>query len=318
MFNHILVPLDGSELAECVLNHVMIMSDTMGSKVTLFHSLERQNSSSVNSPVNPHEWKMRMTEARLYLKGISEKLQGKIPDIDHVLVEGPAAERVIEYAHASGVDCIILSSHGRSGLTGWNISGVVQKIILRSYISTLIVRAYGIDTASGGYRKIMVALDCSNRAESALPIGILLARSRKSELVLAHVVEVPEMPRRLPPSAEDIALSEKMIERNHSAADEYLKQLVFQLSAENISPTVRLLTGRSVASTLNRLVKNEKIDLVILSAHGNQGDTTWPYGSVAVSFIAYGTTPLLVMQDIPRGAAKTTKAERAAEESSGH
>jgi nucleotide-binding universal stress UspA family protein len=318
MFNHIMVPLDGSELAECAVPHAVILAEAMGSKVTLFHSLERLQPSSVFAPVNPHEWQMRKTEAEQYLNTITEKLRHKIPDVDQVLVEGPAAERVIEFAHSSGVDCIVLSSHGRSGLTGWNISSVVQKIILRAYVSTLIVRAYSEDPFAGGYKKIMVALDCSNRAESALPIGILLARDIKSELVLAHVVKNPEMPRSLPPSSEDIALSEKMIERNHAAAEEYLKQLTFQLSSENVTPIVKLLTGQSVASTLNSLVKSEKIDLLILSAHGNQGGTTWPYGSIAVSFIAYGTTPLLVMQDIPHGAAKTTRAERAAKESFGH
>lgn len=317
MFNHILVPLDGSELAECVLPHVRIMADATGAAVTLFHSLERLDSSDLY-PLNPLDWHMRRAEAKLYLEKIAGNLKENLSEVNSVLVEGPAAESVIEYSHSNDVDFLILSSHGRSGLSGWNISSVVQKIVLRSYTSMLLVRAYGTPSTVTGYERIMVALDCSNRAESSVPTGIMLASANSSDLLLAHVLKAPEMPRRLPPSSDDIKLSEVLMERNHSVAEQYLKELTEQLASERVLPTTRLITGRNVAATLEKLVKGEGIDLVILSAHGYEGDSNWPYGSVAVSFIAYGSTPLLVMQDIPFSRARRTSAEQAAGESSGH
>ncbi len=318
MFDHILVPLDGSNLAECVLPHVKIMAEAMGSKITLFHSLERPDQSTGLYPVSPLDWHMRRAEAKLYLDRISEELSETLSGVSCVLVEGSAAESVIEYAHGNGVDLMILSSHGRSGLSGWNISSVVQKIVLRSYTSMLIVRAYRAQSSVSGYNRIMVALDCSSRAESAVPMGVMLACAQNAELLLAHVLKAPEMPRRLPPSAEDLKLSEQLIERNQAVAEEYLKQLTDQLASERVLPATRLTVGRNVAATLENMVKSEEIELVILSAHGYEGDTNWPYGSVAVSFIAYGSTPLLVMQDIPFCRVARTRAEKAAGESSGH
>lgn len=318
MFNHILVPLDGSNLAECVLPHVKIMADAMGSRVTLLHSLERPNQSTDLYPVNPLDWHMRRAEAKLYLEKIAEKLGEALSDVNSVLLEGSAAENVIEYAHNNGVDFMILSSHGRSGLSGWTINSVVQKIILRSYTSILIVRAYGAQNLVSGYNRIMVALDCSSRAETAVPMGIMLAGAQNAELLLAHVLKAPEMPGKLPPSAEDVKLSEQLLERNQAVAKEYLEQLTAQLSSESIVPATRLTAGNNVAATLENLVKSEKVELVILSAHGYEGDTSWPYGSVAVNFIAYGSTPLLVMQDIPFSRAARTRAEKAAGESAGH
>ncbi len=317
MFSHILVPLDGSDLAECVLPHVNIMSDAMGARVTLFHSLERPHQTAGLYPVSPLDWHMLRAEARLYLDRIAEKLRETLSEVNCVLVEGSAAESVIEYAHGNDVDFMILSSHGRSGLSGWNISSVVQKIILRSYTSMLIVRAYGADNVTG-YNRIMVALDCSSRAETAVSMGVMLAGAQNAELLLAHVLRAPEMPRRLPPSSEDIKLSEQLIERNQAVAEDYLRQLTAQLASENVVPATRLTVGRNVAATLENLVKNEEIELVILSAHGYEGDTNWPYGSVAVSFIASGSTPLLVMQDIPFRRAARTRAEKAAGENAGH
>ena len=57
------------------------------------------------------------------------------------ILEGPIAERIVEYAAAEQVDLLILGSHGLSGFSGWNVSSVVQQIIVRAYLPVLIVRA---------------------------------------------------------------------------------------------------------------------------------------------------------------------------------
>ena len=60
------------------------------------------------------------------------------------------------------------------------------------------------------------------------------------------------------------------------------------------------------------------MDLVALCAHGHTSSTKWPYGSMALNFIAYGTTPLLVMQDMSPQELEQTQAEVAAQQSKGH
>jgi hypothetical protein len=62
------------------------------------------------------------------------------------------------------------------------------------------------------------------------------------------------------------------------------------------------------------VVEENEIDLVMLTAHGLSGKTKWPYGSIVISFIAYGTKPLLVYQDIARENMEPTRAEDAAQE----
>jgi hypothetical protein len=60
---------------------------------------------------------------------------------------------------------------------------------------------------------------------------------------------------------------------------------------------------------LHDLVEREGADLVILSAHGYSGNTKWPYGSVVTNFIAYGTTPLLIVQDAPAESSRSARAQ---------
>jgi nucleotide-binding universal stress UspA family protein len=123
------------------------------------------------------------------------------------------------------------------------------------------------------------------------------------------------MPRRMPLTDEESQLVERLTDRNREKAAQYLEQIESQID----SPVeTRLTVGESIPAALHQLVEEEDIDLVVLSAHGYSGEARWPYGSVALNFIAYGTTPLLIVQDLSREELERTEAERAAEESKGH
>jgi nucleotide-binding universal stress UspA family protein len=170
MFNKILVPLDGSDLAECVLPHVVTLARSSGAEVILLQVLEQNNPPDQVRPVDPLNWRFRQIEAKTYLEDVDRRLQEAklIGSIETVLVEGQAAERIIELAHERNVDLIVLSSHGRSGLSGWNVSSVVQKIILRAHTSVFVARAYQAnqpDLLGLRYQRILAPLDGSQRAD---------------------------------------------------------------------------------------------------------------------------------------------------------
>jgi nucleotide-binding universal stress UspA family protein len=265
-------------------------------------------------PVDPFDWQIRKAEAETYLSSVAERLEEVGLDTDQTLVEGRAAETVIDFAQERQVDSILLSSHGQSGISGWNVSSVVQKIILRANKTVLIVRAYGSNpTALEGlhYRRILLPLDGSPRAEVAVPAAAAIARSHGSEILAVQAVGVPEMPRRTPPTPEDQKLSARLTERNRLEAARYLKELQPRL---DIPIRTRVLVAENVTAALHELVETEGIDLVVLSAHGYSGETKWPYGSLVISFIAYGSTPLLVIQDLPPEQIEPTHAEIAARE----
>jgi len=318
MFEHILVPLDGSPLAECVLPHAVALARAFDTRITLLRVLERAHTVGQTRSVDPLGWHIRKAEVGSYLDGIVARLQKVGLRTEKSLLEGQAAERVVEFAHGQDVGLILLSSHGRSGLSSWNVSSVVEKIILRACMPTMIVRAYQpviSDLTGLRYRRLLVPLDGSQRAECVLPLAIALARFHESQTLLAHVVCRPQMVRRAPPTQEGIELANQLTERNRLEATRYLEQLQLGLSSD---VQIRLLVSDSAASTLHGLVKQEDVDLVMLSAHGYSGETKWPYGSVALNFIAYGTTPLLIVQDLSQDELESTQAEMAATEYKGH
>lgn len=318
MIDHILVPVDGSALAECVLPHAAAMARAFDARITVLRVVERESDGEEADVVDPLNWHIRKAEAEAYVDEVVSRLQEIDLRAGKVLLEGSAAERIVGFAHDEDVGLIVISSHGQSGLSRWNINSVVQKVILRAFLPTLIVRAYQpvpAELTELHYNRLMVPLDGSQRAECVLALSKAIARFHDCPLLLAHVVSRPEMPRRMPLTDEEIEMVERLVERNREKAAKYLAEIESRID----SPVeTRLTVGDSTPVALHKLVDQEDIDLVVLSAHGYSGEARWPYGSVALNFIAYGTTPLLIVQDISREELKRTEAEIAAEESKGH
>lgn len=314
MFRKILVPLDGSALAEGVLPHVLTLAHSTNAEVILLQVLEQNHPPEQARPVDPLSWRFRQMEAKTYLEGIQQRLQEVQPgaSIETVLLEGQVAEHIIELAREREVDLIALSSHGRSGLSGWNVSSVVQKIILRAYTSIFLARAYQTqapDLAGLRYQRIFVPLDGSQRAENVLPLLAALAQEQQAEIMLVHIVVQPEMARRVPLTPEERELSQRLVELNREEVSHYFEQLKSRLPS-NVQ--TRVVISDNVVATLHSLAEDELADLVVVSAHGYSATRKYPYGSVSISFIAYGATPLLIIQDLPQREIAPNPAEVAA------
>lgn len=301
MFKHLLVPLDGSLLAECVLPHAVAIAKAFDAQLTLLNVLEQPTDSFGRRKADPLDWFLQKTEATAYLDDVKTRLEKHNISVTTQLLEGRAVEQILERAHPNDVDLLllILSSDGRVNANGWSVSGILQQVVQRTRTSTLIIPAIEpIATQPGDlhYRRVLVPLDGSRRAGSALPFATALVQAHEAELMLVHVVNKPEMARYMPLTQEDADLINRFVERNIEEGNKYLEQISTQLPG-NIQS--RLLVSDNVAVTLQAFSEQEQIDLLILSAHGYSGEAKWSYGSVTNRFITDGTIPLLIVQDFP-------------------
>jgi nucleotide-binding universal stress UspA family protein len=320
MLESLLVPLDGSLLAEIVLSHVVALARTFASHVTLLHVLEQNLHIDPSPAVDPLTWQFNKAEAAAQLDNVRTRLQQAGLKVETVLLEGHAAERIVDFAQTHHVSLIVLSSHARSGISRWNISSVVQKIVLSAPTSLMIVRAHQTvvpDLTGQQYRRLLVPLDGSWRAEAVMALAIQLSRTHHGALRLTQVISRPEVVGRRPPTQEDLELVHQLIERNVDEATHYLEQLVSRLPVEGLDVQTEVVTGLNILTTIHDFIDREHIDLVIMSAHGNSGEGRWPYGSLANHFIVYGATPLLIVQDLPSSMSEPTQAEAAVREHPG-
>lgn len=322
MINHILVPLDGSTLAECVLPHVIAIAPVTNARVTLLHVMQPLKNGRGGPAVDPVEWHLQKQNSEKYLGQIVDRLNRVgLLGVERLILEGDPATGVVDFARNRDVDLIVLSTHGQSGLSGWNVSSVVQKILLRSYKSILLVRAYLLSSAEMTkvrYKRLFLGMDGSPRSEFVLPFAVSLAQFHKSHLILETVIEKPQSLSRFPPSGEETEWLEAFVEKNSQAASRYLKQLKEQFSMKGIKITSHVSNGDNAISVLHDQVEESNPDLVMLAAHGYSGERRWPYGSVATSFIAYGNTSLMILQDLHDEDIRQTRAEMTVRESQGH
>jgi nucleotide-binding universal stress UspA family protein len=310
---HILAPFDGSAVAECALPFVGALARAFSAKVTLLHVLEAsETATDAGQGVDSLEWEMARIEALSDLSRVQKKMTSAAQAINIEVVQGRAAEQIVHFAAREGVDLIVMATHGAGGLNDWSLAGTVQKVLGTTEASVVLVPALHFSAGPEiALKRMLVPLDCSARAECILPAATELARVHNAELILAHVVTEPELPRRLSPTDEDLELAERLVERNRSEAQHYLNEIRGRLAA-TVRVEVRLVVSPRPASALRELAKEEEVDLVVLCAHGNTGDVRQRFGSVPADFLRDCEQPVIIVQDLaqPRSASRAAGADR--------
>lgn len=318
---HALLPLDGSPLAECALPWAVAVAQALGARMTILRVLERPAISSATSHHHDAvDWEMRRAEAQSQLGRIDRDLKARGLTSSVELLEGRPAEQIINFARALHVDLVVLSSHGEGGLTGWALSSTALMVVARTHASLLVVPAHSAEGQRVGelrLRRILVPLDCSPRAECVLPLATALAHAHDAELILAHVVPEPEIPRRLPPSAEDLAVGSQLTERNRLEGERYLGGLRERLGGQHVRVSTRLVVSSRRAHAIRAMADEADVELVMVSAHGRTGDARERYGNVAARLFEQATRPLIVLQDLGPWP-EPTPAEEAARSRPGH
>src|SRR3990172_3267466 len=127
---HILVPLDGSSLAESILPVAVALSRAFAARVTLLHVLESPHGGrAAPRPVDPLEWEMTHTEIARYLELRCQQLgkEGLAPAVE--IVQGRPAEQILQTARERNADLVALASHGAAGTDAWMRSATAERVL---------------------------------------------------------------------------------------------------------------------------------------------------------------------------------------------
>ena len=157
MYNKILVPLDGSELAECVLPHVESIATGCGVADVVFvrvvepaHLPVATESAGGGSFSEADAAKARKTqddhnkaEAKKYLDDILKHSKQSGVSGKAEVIMGKPADSIAEYAEKNDVDLIVIATHGRSGISKWVYGSVADRILRSACVPVLMVRAPG-------------------------------------------------------------------------------------------------------------------------------------------------------------------------------
>jgi nucleotide-binding universal stress UspA family protein len=301
---HVLVCLDRSPLAESVLPHALALARSCGARITLLHVLEPDHHAEA-APVDPLAWEIQGAEGRQYLDGLAARHRSRDIAMESAVIEGQAADQIRAWGAHHDVDITVLCTHGESGSTEWRFASTAQKLIEGMPGSVLLVPATTSPAAGHptSYAHVLVPLDGSAYGESVLPLAVQIARTHGAELILAHVVPVPELTRIGPLSREDLDLEERLVRRNWEVGHAYLERVRSRLAEPGLRVRTVLARDTDPRRELVHLVEREHADLVVLSAHGGSGRVEEPCGSVAAHLLAHCATPVLVVRERRRAVA---------------
>ncbi len=303
MFHRVLVPLDGSTLAEGALPHGLTLAKTFAAGIKLMRVLETRARSDAPS-LDIIDRRFGQAEAAAYLDAVSRELRQQEVAVETSVVEGKPANQILQALRADdGTDLLLLTSHGVGGPSEFALSGTAHKVASGAGTSVMIVpfsEGRTSRTTPATYRRVLVAFQGSRGDEVAVSIGAALARALKSELLIAHVVCVPQVIQTGPSAYDCQRLADDFARASRKAAAALLEETAGKFSGPELTVRTVVEVSPHVSRSLATLADREDADLVILCAHGIGADTTWLYGSTTTQLIAELSRPILITQDAPR------------------
>lgn len=274
MFSKILVPLDGSAMAERALPLAVQFAEAEKGHLVLFRVVPYFTVLAADPLLYEEMNRLGEDEALAYLRQIRADLDD--PRMaDTVCEVGSAAEGILRYAQENDVDLIVMSSHGRSGLNRWVYGSVAERVMSQAPCPTLIINSR-IPTTQAP-EKILVPLDGSELAERALQPALEIAAALGSEVHLLRVTTSGEMRIETDSAAEaftDLESSEVI------QAQQYLEEQIAALEYADVRHAVQVAKG-TVAEAIIDYAAGQGIGLIVMSSHGRSGLQRWVYGSVA-------------------------------------
>ena len=289
----LLVPLDGSRLAEHALAHATALARSFEAELYLLQVIEKA-SSDPDIPFDALDWELRGAQSAAYLQTLKDTLAEQRPDVRCDVVEGDPPTEIIEFAKKHDIDLILLSAYGAGGVTRFPCGSTVYKVIARASVSLLLVRPEGV-AARVHYRHILVPLDGSRRSDWTVRMAAAIASAQAAELILLQIIEEPKATQRVLASPEGKELADRLLEMNKLDVMHHLDEVKAQLPRE-LTVRCRVLIAPGVAPVVEEIAQAEEADLLVLNAHSVSVSDYWRYGPVTEN-VAPSSLPMLVFQD---------------------
>lgn len=305
-FRHILVPLDGSELAEKAIAPAALIAAACGRQEDPTDNQARLDLLRVVSPMallaaDPllYDDMIRMStdEAQSYLDKVSATIDAAPAIVETRTVSGSPADAIVQYIEENGVDLVVISSHGRTGSSRWVYGSVAEKVMHHAVCATAIIRAH-VAVEMFQNRKILIPLDGSQLGERALNPALSLAENMGSDVFLLRITPgrgtLPESMTPAGGSGEQTLSAAEQQER--AEAEKYLQQISTGQDYQRVFFDVQVTDG-DVADAIVSYAEANQIDLIVLSSHGRSGIGRWLHGSVAEKVLRGANCATLIIRD---------------------
>lgn len=282
MFDHILIPLDGSSLAEQVLPYGRQLADVCNARIELIGAVDDEDL--------PEDVAAEAEQERCgYLERIADALPAKFKPT-WVCRRGRPADVIVDHAGEDGTKLIAMATHGYSGMQRWLLGSVAHKVVQAASTPVLLLPA-GATSPTGGpveFERIIVPLDGSSLAEHILDHAIELCRCLDMELILVRAYN-PNFP------GSTVRMKE-VSTIVHDAAQNYLQDIQRRLKAEGLKDVSYKVLRGVPAEQITDFALETPNSLTAMCTHGRHGIGRWLLGSVTDAVIHSAEEPVIVIR----------------------
>ncbi len=292
-FKRILVPLDGSRLAESVLPAAYTVAERCGATITLLHVLEHNAPQTVHGETHISD----IGQAHRYLSEVSDRYQERSVSTElhvHENKEHNVPRSIAEHVAELQVDLIALATHGSGRLRGFLFGSIAQQALRQTTVPVLLVRPETSEIQQNGFKRIAVPLDGTPQAHHALPVAVMLAVAGDAALHLVRVVptvgtiQSSSGAATFSPSATAALLDIEGEEASTALSD-------LRSEIPSTVPITQEVRRGEIVDELLAGVEHANADLVVMSTHGRAGlEGLWT-GSVASRLIGRLTRPVILV-----------------------
>jgi nucleotide-binding universal stress UspA family protein len=300
----VIVPLDGSTLAESALPVAVELARLARAELLLVH---------VHVPLTPepiyveglpvldeHLRPLRRQHEQAYLDRHLKAVGGAVRAASLILLGSPA-QAIAAHAQAIGASLVVTTTHGRGGLERAWLGSVADDLIRVSPVPLLLIRPG--TAVSAPFRRLLVPLDGSPLGETILPSATRLAGiDPEAEIVLLRIVQpVTSALWVADPAVLPAATMAELSRQAQADAEGYLAEVLRRLGPPRPRARARVATADGVAAAILEVAREEGADLVALATHGRSGFVRLALGSVADKVLRGSPLPVLLHRPPVRG-----------------
>jgi nucleotide-binding universal stress UspA family protein len=298
MFSKVLVPLDRSSLAEQAVGQAAAIARASHAIMDLVLVHEPLQSGANDQ--------LRRDSKYLELVATEVSAGASVP-VNHTVTQGAPADAICGRARDIGADLIVMTSHGRTGMSRMWLGSVADAVVRRSSIPVLMLRPVESSAdrfaAKRLFARVLVPLDGSRMAADVLDAAAGLAQCSHATVLLLRIVQpVPMMlpydinqPLAFPPSVPDMEATNRVVQEVVRDMEE-IARAVRERAAVTVEPHV--IVGSRVADDIIDFARAHDVDVVAMSTRG-RGASRILLGSVADKLLRASELPILLRRPAP-------------------
>ena len=296
MFKHILVPLDGSKLAEAAVSVAVSLAKALQAPVTLLHIIEKDAPQEIHKDHHITQ----ADEASAYLEGLARRAfppEAKVDWHVHTAAIKDVAASIVEHAVTEfQPDLIVMCTHGKNGVRELLVGSIAQQVVAHGTTPLLLIKPDANSTTTFQPKRILVPLDSGPVHDDSLPLTKELAKVYQSEIYLLTVIPTFTTVTGEKAVASSLlpATTSAMLDIKVENAEADLQEHLDELKQDDFRAKAQIVRGDPATEIVN-LSEKLKADLIALTTHRKAGAAAFWARSVAPNVTRRAHVPILLI-----------------------